>query len=109
VRGALAESQRGYLLLLGAAYRRDAGLHVGDAVAVVLAIEGPQRDGLAADLAAALEAEPEAGRFFDALATFYRKGYLRWVDATQRRPDVRAARIAELVELLKAGHKQRPR
>ena len=109
VRGALAESQRGYLLPLGAAYRRDAGLHVGDAVTVVLMIEGPQRDGLAPDLAAALEAEPEAGRFFDALATFYRKGYLRWVDATQRRPEVRAARIAELVELLKAGHKQRPR
>jgi hypothetical protein len=109
VRGALAESKRGHLLPLGAAYRRDTGLKVGDTVTVVLAVEGPQRDGLAPDLAAALEAEPEAGRFFDALATFYRKGYLRWVDATKRRPEVRAERIGELVRLLKAGHKERPR
>jgi hypothetical protein len=109
VRGALTESKRGYLLPLGAAYRRDAGLKVGDTVTVVLSVEGPQRDGLAPDLAAALEAEPEAGRFFDALATFYRKGYLRWVDATKRRPEVRAERIRELVQLLKAGHKERPR
>jgi hypothetical protein len=109
VRGPLSESGRGHFLPLGAAYRRDAGLAVGAQVTVVLAVEGPQRDGLAPDLAAALDAAPEAGRFFDALATFYRKGYLRWVDATKRSPELRAARIAELVELLRAGHKERPR
>ena len=59
-------------------------------------------------MAAALAARPEAREFFDALATYYRKGYLRWVDATRRRPDVRAARITEMVELLAAGHKERP-
>ena len=63
---------------------------------------------LVAARTAALDAEPEAGRFFNALASFYRKAYLRWIDATKRRPDVRAARIAELIQLLKAGHKQRP-
>jgi Bacteriocin-protection, YdeI or OmpD-Associated/Domain of unknown function (DUF1905) len=109
VRGALGRSARGYLLTLGAAYRRGAGLGVGDEVSVELAVEGPQREGLAPDLAAALDADPEAGRFFDALATFYRKGYLRWVDATKKRPEVRAERVAELVQLLKAGHKERPR
>ncbi len=31
------------------------------------------------------------------------------VDATTRRPDVRAARIAEVVDLLAAGIKERPR
>jgi hypothetical protein len=107
IRGALAESGKGYFLPLGPAYRRGRGLKVGDTVDVVLAVEGPQRDALAPDIAAALDAEPEASRFFDALATFYRKGYLRWIDATKRRPDVRAARIAELVELLKAGRKER--
>jgi Domain of unknown function (DUF1905) len=35
--------------------------------------------------------------------------YLRWIDATTRRPDLRAARIAEVVDLLAAGIKQRPR
>src|SRR5207244_1645740 len=107
VRGALEKFAKGYFLPLGPAYRRGAGLSLGDEVAVVLAAEGPQRENLAPDIAAALDAEPEAGEFFDGLASFYRKNYLRWIDATKRRPDVRAERIAELVELLKAGQKQR--
>jgi hypothetical protein len=49
------------------------------------------------------------GAFFDTLAQFYRKAYLRWIDATARRPDLRAARIAEVADLLAAGIKQRPR
>jgi hypothetical protein len=108
VRGPLEASGHGYFLPLGPAYRRDNGLQLGDAVEVVLGVEGPQREALAPDIAAALEAEPEAARFFDALASFYRKNFLRWIDATKRRPDVRAERIAEMVELLKAGRKQRP-
>jgi hypothetical protein len=98
----------GYGILLGPAWRRDCGIGPGDEVEVTLAPEGPQRDDLAPDLAAALEAAPEAGEFFDSLAQFYRKAYLRWIDATKNRPEVRAARIAETVELLRAGVKQRP-
>jgi Bacteriocin-protection, YdeI or OmpD-Associated len=41
------------------------------------------------------------------LAQFYRRAYLRWIDATKRSPDKRAARIAEMVELLKSGIKER--
>lgn len=74
----------------------------------VAGTEGPQRDDLAADVAAALAAEPEAAAFFDSLAQFYRNGYLRWIDATKRRPEERAARIAEVVRLLEAGIKERP-
>ena len=76
---------------------------------MVLMPEGPQSEALAADIVAALEADPEAARFFDGLATFYRKKYLRWIDATRRSPEVRAQRIAELVELMRAGKKERPR
>jgi uncharacterized protein YdeI (YjbR/CyaY-like superfamily) len=71
--------------------------------------EGPHSEALAPDIAAALGAEPEAARFFDALATFYRKNYLRWIEATKRTPAVRAQRIAELVKLMKSGQKERPR
>jgi hypothetical protein len=81
----------------------------GEAVEVVLEPEGPQLDTLAPDVADALSARPEALDFFLSLATFYRTGYLRWVDSTKKRPDVRAARIAELVELVATGHKERPR
>jgi Bacteriocin-protection, YdeI or OmpD-Associated len=73
------------------------------------AADGPQRGDLADDIAAALAANPAAGAFFDTLARFYRKAYLRWIDATTRRPDLRAARIAEVVGLLAAGIKERPR
>jgi hypothetical protein len=36
-------------------------------------------------------------------------GFTATVTTDGRRPDVRATRIAEMVELLEAGHKQRPR
>jgi hypothetical protein len=109
VRGALDRFAKGYFLPLGPAYRRDRGLKPGDAVTVVLALEGPQSEALAPDIAAALSASPEAASFFDGLASFYRKNYLRWIDATKRSPAVRAQRIAELIELMKAGQKERPR
>jgi hypothetical protein len=109
VRGALEQFSRGYFLAMGPAYRRDADLHPGDLVTVMLLPEGPQREALAADIAAALDAEPEAASFFDGLATFYRKNYLRWIDATRRSPEVRAQRIAQLVQLMKDGQKERPR
>lgn len=94
---------------LGPATRGDRGVSPGDDVDVVLAPEGPQRRDLPDDIVSALEGDPSAGDFFDSLAQYYRKGYLRWIDATKRRPDVRAARIAEMIELLKAGRKERPR
>jgi uncharacterized protein YdeI (YjbR/CyaY-like superfamily) len=78
-------------------------------VTVELHPEGPQRGDLAEDIAAALAANPAAAAFWDTLAQFYRKAYLRWIDATTRRPDLRAVRIAEVVDLLAAGVKERPR
>lgn len=104
-RGPLA----GGVITLGPAWLRDCHVGAGDAVEVVLWPEGPQQDELAKDVAVALAASPTAAAFFNSLATFYRKGYLRWVDATKRRPEVRAERIAEMVKLLQAGKKERPR
>jgi uncharacterized protein YdeI (YjbR/CyaY-like superfamily) len=90
-------------------WMRDAAVTAGGDVTIELAPEGPQRGDLADDISAALEANPDAAAFFDTLAQFYRKAYLRWIDRTTRRPDLRAARIAEVVDLLAAGIKQRPR
>jgi Bacteriocin-protection, YdeI or OmpD-Associated/Domain of unknown function (DUF1905) len=109
VRGRLRPGRSGWILPLGPRWLRDQSYSVGDHVAVELAPEGPQRAELADDIAAALAASPAAAAFFDTLAQFYRKAYLRWIDATKRRPDVRAARIAEVVSLLAAGVKERPR
>ena len=108
VRAVIEAIGGGYGIALGAAWRRDCGVRPGDAVEVSLSPEGPQREDLPADLAAALMANPAAGEFFDSLAQFYRKAYLRWIEATRRSPQRRAERIAETVRLLAAGHKSRP-
>jgi Bacteriocin-protection, YdeI or OmpD-Associated len=98
----------GHVIVLGPAWLRDCDVVVGKKVAVVLAPEGPQRDDLPEDLQLALQANPEAGIFFDGLAQFYRRAYLRWIDGTKGKPEVRAKRIAEVVDLLTAKVKQRP-
>jgi hypothetical protein len=105
----LVRSGREWVLTLAPERLQTMGIAIGDDVIVELAPEGPQRGDLADDIAAALAADPAAGAFFDTLAQFYRKAYLRWIDATTRRPDLRAARIAEVVALLAAGIKERPR
>ena len=108
VRAIVERTANGEVFALGPAWLRDRSIAVGDTVTVELSLEGPQREELADDIAAALAADPEAGAFFDGLAQFYRKGYLRWVDATKRRPEQRAQRIDEMVQCLAAGRKQRP-
>jgi hypothetical protein len=109
VRVTLVRDEQGWGCTFGQNRMRQLGIAVGDEVTGELAPEGPQRAELAEDLTAAFAANPAAAAFFDTLAQFYRKAYLRWIDATTRRPDVRAARIAEVMDLLAAGIKARPR
>ena len=109
VRGRLTRGSDGWVFTLSPMWLRDAEVMAGQDVQVELTPEGPQRGDLAGDIAAALAASPDAAAFFDTLAQFYRKAYLRWIDATTRRPDLRAARIAEVIDLLAAGIKERPR
>jgi uncharacterized protein YdeI (YjbR/CyaY-like superfamily) len=61
---------------------------------------------MAPDLAAALTAAPDARRFFESLATFYRKGFVDWIESAKR-PDTRATRIEATVDALRAGRRER--
>ena len=108
MRGVVDNGPGGPVIVLGPAWTR--GTHLSDGLTVEVAIqpEGPQRGDLAPDIAAALDASPEAGAFFDSLAQFYRNAYLRWIDATKRHPEQRPVRIAEVVGLLVDHQKQRP-
>jgi Bacteriocin-protection, YdeI or OmpD-Associated len=108
LRGVIDQHDGGRVLVLGPAWTRDGGPADGASVDVVLEPEGPQRDDLAPDIAAALDASPAAAAFFDSLAQFYRRAYLRWIGATTRRPDQRPIRIAEMIRLLEQGKKERP-
>jgi hypothetical protein len=105
VRGVVEPHPTGPGFLLGAAWVRDHPIPAGSTAEVEIAPEGPQRDDLADDVAAALAANPEAARFFDGLPQFYRRAYLRWVDSTKRSPQLRQQRITAMVELLEAGVK----
>jgi hypothetical protein len=109
VRVTLAPGDSGWAFTLNPSRLGGMGIAIGSEVTVELAPEGPQRGALADDIARALAENPAAGAFFDTLAQFYRRAYLRYIDATTRRPDVRAARIAEVADLLAKGIKERPR
>lgn len=107
MRGVVEKRASGPVIALGPAWTCDP-LQDGVEVDVVLEPEGPQRADLAPDIAAALDAAPAAAAAFDALAQFYRKQWLRWIDSTKRRPDQRPVRIAEMIRLLEEGHRERP-
>lgn len=109
VRGTVETTGEGHGFTVGPAWLRDCDVTVGDTATVEIEPEGPQRDDLADDIADALDACPHAGEFFDSLAQAYRTAYLRWINATTRHPEQRPRRIAEMIRLLEAGHKQRPR
>ena len=106
-RGPVEAYADGWGVNIGHSWRLHGHVPIGPPVDVSIDAEGPQRADLPADLAAALDADPEAGAFFDGLAQFYRKAYLKWVDV--RKPEVRVERTAELIELLRGGQKARPR
>jgi len=107
VRGSLVERDGDHVFVLGAAWLRDCPIKPGMEVAAVLWPEGPQLDGLDEDVAYALASEPEAAAFFEGLAQFYRKAYLKWLDGAKRRPELRRQRLEEFVALLKVGRKSR--
>jgi hypothetical protein len=94
-------------VVMGPAWWRDRPVDLDAVVDVELGPEGPQRADLSEDVAQALDASPAAGAFFDSLAQFYRRAYLRWIDGARRRPEERARRIAQVVDLLERGVKQR--
>lgn len=106
VRGSLGSDGTQYFLLLGAAWRRDCGINEGTQVEVVLSPEGPQSESLSPDIVSALAVEPKAKAFFESLATFYRNAYIKWIEGAKK-PETRSARITAMIELLKAGKKQK--
>jgi hypothetical protein len=73
VRAIIEPAGDGFGFTLGRTSPSGRGVAVGNEVTVEIAPEGPQRDDLAEDVAAALAANPDAGAFFDSLAQFHRR------------------------------------
>jgi hypothetical protein len=104
VRGPLTAVRDGYALTLGPRWREDAGITEGMLVTAELTPEGPQLDNISLDIAGALKDEPSAQTFFLSIPTFYRKNYIRWIEDAKR-PETRATRIKEMVQLLASGNR----
>lgn len=105
-RGRLVKPDSGWSLQLGPSWCRAPGFGPGDEVEVVLGPEGSQSTTLGADVAAAFASDPSAARFFDSLPTFYRNNFARWIESAKR-PETRAKRIAETVDLARRGERER--
>jgi hypothetical protein len=105
-RGPLTVADGAWSLRLGPGWWRTPDFAPGAEVDVVMEPEGPFSTSLGADVATAFAAEPVAARFFDSLPLFYRKNYARWIDGAKR-PETRANRISETVDLAKRGMRER--
>lgn len=106
IRGLLMPDAGQFVIRLGAAWLRDNDVPLGVNVDVVLAPDGPQSDALAPDIAAVLDTDARAAAFFQSVAPFYRKNFIRWIESAKR-PETRAARIAEMMGLLRAGKREK--
>jgi hypothetical protein len=92
-----------FLVGLNREVREGAGVGAGDKVDVTLALDTKPREvDVPEDLAAALAAEPKVKERFDALAFTHRKEFARWV-AEAKREDTRQRRIAQALDMIRAG------
>ena len=98
--GTLEPYGAGFAVAMDPEWLRSNRVDIGATVEVVLAAEDPQADNVAPDIARALAAEPEARAFFEGLAGYYRRNFIRWIEGAKR-PATRAARIAEMMALLR--------
>ncbi|MFN8132593.1 MAG: YdeI/OmpD-associated family protein [Solirubrobacteraceae bacterium] len=101
--------RRGGESLLGfsRAARERAGVEIGEAVELAVVLDAGERTvELPADLAAALAADPEARRAFDALAPSHRKEYARWVGEAKR-AETRDRRVRATLAKVRDGAARR--
>lgn len=95
------------LISVSAEVRGASGVAAGDSVDVDVVLDGaPRGVDVPADLAAALDAEPEARRTFDGSAPSHKKEWVRWVEEAKK-AETRTTRIAKAVEALRAGKRSR--
>ncbi|GAA4034852.1 hypothetical protein GCM10022409_19150 [Hymenobacter glaciei] len=79
---------------------------IGDSVRVTMSHDTEVRKMEApADLAEQLATNPKAAAYFDKLAYTHQREFVRWLEGAKR-PETRARRLAETLELLGQGRKR---
>jgi hypothetical protein len=103
IRSTLMSMGGRHLLGLNRETREGAGVNAGDRVTVELELdEEPRVVEVPADLAAALNAAPDARDLFDRLSYTHRREYAEWI-AEAKREETRRSRIERAVAMLREG------
>ncbi|WP_210481640.1 YdeI/OmpD-associated family protein [Naasia sp. SYSU D00948] len=94
------------LVSLSSDNRAAAGVSAGEEVEVVLTREeGPRTVDVPDDLREAVEADPEASRFFASLPPSHRKAYATWITEAKKE-ETRRSRIESAVGMLREGKRR---
>jgi hypothetical protein len=95
-----------YLIGVSAENRARAGVAAGDAVDVDLELDTEPREvTVPGDLADALDADPQARRFFDGLSFSQKQWYVLPIDEAKK-PETRQRRLAKAIGMLREGRKR---
>jgi len=87
--------------------REKVGKRPGDKVHVIVEEDTqPRLVEVPEDLRRALDANPDASRFFDGLSYTHQREYVNWV-AEAKRPETRRNRILKALDMLKQGVRER--
>ncbi|OZM74633.1 hypothetical protein CFN78_04155 [Amycolatopsis antarctica] len=106
-RSTIASMGGEFMLPLSAENRAGAGVAAGDEVDVELALDSAPREvTVPPDFAEALDAVPEARRFFDGLPYSQRRWFVLDVEEAKK-PETRLRRIDKAVARLREGRGQR--
>lgn len=90
------------LIPFSAAHRAASGLASGQELEVELVLDDEPREvAVPADLAAALDAAPEAAAYFHGLSYTNRRSFTTWIEDAKK-PETRQARVEKAVQLLRA-------
>jgi hypothetical protein len=95
-----------YLIGLNADHRAASGAVPGEVLDVEIELDtAPREVTMPADFAAALDAEPEARRFYDGISYSNRRWHVLSIEGAKT-TETRQRRIAKSVDLLRAGRPQ---
>jgi Bacteriocin-protection, YdeI or OmpD-Associated/Domain of unknown function (DUF1905) len=95
-----------FMVGVNADHRAASGVAAGDELDVEIEHDTePRVADVPEDLGAALDADPEARRFFDALSYSHQRAYTLWVEDAKR-AETRAKRVLRATEMLREGRRR---
>jgi hypothetical protein len=96
-----------FMFGVSADVRKNAGVAGGDEVDVEIVLDTEPREvSVPAELQTALDAHPEANRFFQSLSYSHKSAYVLWIESAKK-DETRQRRLPEAIRMLKEGRRQR--